>query len=170
MGSEMCIRDSIFSCAQIWSGVWPNSNARRLTHPKDWLVGPPPDQKSLNVSTNLRTCQKSGTIIPAKFIGLLFPERFLLFPESFLPFQKASCLSRKLPAFPESSLPFQKEQSFIIAHNRKGPRVPKGPKGVQDTKINKGQGSQKGPKGSKIRKSIRAKGPKRAQRGPRYEN
>ena len=32
----------IFSCAQIWSGVWPNSNARLLIVPKDWLVGPPP--------------------------------------------------------------------------------------------------------------------------------
>ena len=138
----------IFSCAQIWSGVWPNSNARRLIVPKDWLVGPPSDPKSLKMSKNLRTCQKSGTIIPAKSIGLLYikkslnmsknlrtcqksgtitPAKFkgLLFPESFLPFQKASCFfqkascfSRKLPAFPESFLPFQKEQSFIIAHNR----------------------------------------------------
>ena len=94
------------------------------------------------------------------------PESFLPFQKASCLFQKASCLSRKLPAFPESFLPFQKEQSFIIAHNRlriikmdqsliiKGPRVPKGPKGVQDTKINKGQGSQKGPKGPRYQYSF----------------
>ena len=26
----------LFFSARIWSGVWPNSNARCLTHPKDW--------------------------------------------------------------------------------------------------------------------------------------
>ena len=34
---RVCSR-TYFSCAQIWSGVWPNSNARRLIVPKDWLV------------------------------------------------------------------------------------------------------------------------------------
>jgi hypothetical protein len=50
------------------------------------------------------------------------------------------------------------DQSLIIKGPRvpkgpkgpKGPRVPKGPKGVQDTKVNKGQGSQKRPKGAQI--------------------
>ena len=35
-----------FSWAQIWSGVWPNSNARRLTNPKDSDSGPPPQKCS----------------------------------------------------------------------------------------------------------------------------
>ena len=57
------------------------------------------------------------------------------FPESFLLFQKASCLSRKLPAFPKRT------EFHKIAHNRvqgsqkaqrvQRARAPKGPKGAQ---------------------------------------
>ena len=58
-----------------------------------------------------------------------------------------------------------------------GPRQTRGPgQGSQRAQrgsreqVFKGQGSQKDPNGVPKKKNIRAKGPKRAQRGPRYEN